>query len=449
MKYWIYVADAQVDYSPRGLPERNNDFHQALINQARLAAADPNCLGLIGGGDMREFPLIHDRGMDTLTLCCEILRATDKTFLAYEGNHDTTNVSWIRSMRQPNFYDFTDPAVQEKFGFDPKTTWVANAQRREHLHETLAELHREGRTHELRTIFLHQALAELTAKKFSDLSINDLTLAGIGNQKGTTHIFLGDLHNYGDVKQETGKDKFIEAAYPGSLEMTDVNEGYPGLTTDRYKVDEKEPNFSKYVLHLFPDGKGGIASWKRVQAKCRPWAYVYLPAKMKTKLAEVDLAVEEAMNNWKDESKYHAIPGVLQIIIEELPRGGKKAGELLEQARKVLAEPEVAAKLLYGNVRLKVAKKTDETTLDTETGIEGDSWGEAKKGLHSLVAHEHKELRLSDGARELIDTLIQTDGTNPGVRADTISAFQTWWPPTAKPPEPEVEQNTLPEPATT
>lgn len=256
--YWIILADTQLGAIHWQHSIREQDYYEAFQTQCLNAASDKNCLGILGLGDLRERASIQARNLGGLNRGLKILAQADKCLLALMGNHDKTSPNWIKEMCYPSLKDLCEPKVQEKFGFDPKTTLASHFLPKAEIRNLIKQ---EAKGKNL--IFLHQSLKELTTHLLQsyDLSVEDFTEQGLG-QESPCEVFMGDLHNYGDIKHN-----LLSIAYPGSPEMTDINEGINGLKS---QVILSQPHdYRKFVIHFYPEREEN--RWEPVEIKPRPW----------------------------------------------------------------------------------------------------------------------------------------------------------------------------------
>lgn len=400
--HWIIVADVHAGDIPGALPARENDIYQAWQGLCHQGAADSNCRGIIGVGDLRDKPGIQARNLDGFNAGIRILHEAGKSLLALVGNHDMTDPLWVTAMHHPALHDLADPEVRLAHGMDPQKVLAVHYKNRKDLQEWFESLGQSQRAN-ARTVFLHLALSELSApNQKCETNMEELQILGFGSQEETLFL-LGDIHNYGDITE--GK---LTAVYPGSIEMTDRNEGVNGLKSNIHPPEK--PDFRKFALRWWPEGKSGNGApeWERFELNCRPWHYVRVPeAKNKNLKAHLELA-KRAVEKWTPEN-----PGVLNLILpkKEIP------------AAKELFAPEAkAGKMLVFNLEAfsKEIHGSDEEEEEPKRGP--SNWNETK----ALLPEMAEEAKLSPRAISLLKKLIEADGSTHNPKNDVGQAWDKW-----------------------
>ena len=397
-KYWIFLADTQLGAVPENSTEREEDYYKAFQNQCKIAAEDKLCLGIIGGGDLREKPSLQARNMDGFTKGLEILQKSEKNLLAIMGNHDYTVPCWIEALRHPALKNLTNSKVQEEAGFNPKKTLVLHAQKRTQLHVKLKESERwlNKKLEEIEIVFLHQAITEFTTSIYhsGEINMKELVSYGLGSGKQCKG-FIGDIHNYGDAKE-----KNLEIIYPGSLEMTDANEGVNGLRSERYEVWKND--WRKFVVHI----EEGTFNWKRVEVNPRPWFYLFAKTKK-----EADKGIEELIKEigtWEEK-------GIVSLTLPE--KEIQYAAEMLDKEKD---------KILRRKVReynAKVENWSSEEETEDEISLSSQ---EIKEFTMELACKEKEEGKISKRAVELIEKIIEKDGSSLNTKAEVAAAWEEW-----------------------
>jgi hypothetical protein len=306
------------------------------------------------------------------------------------GNHDKTEPSWIKEMHYPSLKDLTSPKVQQDHGFDPETTLAVNFTPRSLLIDTLKKHNPEKR----KLVFLHQSLREMTTHVLQsyDLSMGDLLNLGFGKDMECT-VFMGDLHNYGDIKEDN-----LEVVYPGSLEMTDINEGINGLKSQR--VTSCPHDYRKFVIHFYPERKQDQENWVPVEIKPRPW-------------------FRGKAKNTKDSQK------VLEILLEKSQTWESPACVLLTMPKSEIEGIRKAIKDLNClEMRIEeydpiVDQSEEEAYLEHYSHCL--SWTENKRRLQDLGAEY-----LDEESTNLLQKICKNDGSNSSTKADILCAWQEW-----------------------
>jgi DNA repair exonuclease SbcCD nuclease subunit len=383
-KYWIILADTQLGAIHWQNPTREEDYYQAFQTQCQTAAKDPNCLGILGLGDLRERASLQAKNLGGLNRGLHTLAQANKVLLGIMGNHDFTMPNWIEEMCYPSLKNLADPKIQEEYGFDPKTTLALNFTPKSQLLQKI----QEHNPQEIELLFLHQSLKELTTtlQHSHDLSLSDLKTLGVGSTKKCL-VFLGDLHNYGDSNLEN-----ITAAYPGSLEMTDINEGCNGLKTR--KLPTGPHDYRKFVIHFFPEAK----TWKPVAIEPRPWI------RLKSKSPK---ETQAGLRILQEETQTWTKPGCLLFTAP------KKDLQHIRESIKNIPFLEARIEEHCEDTQEKPDEETPNTTL---------SWTENKKDLEAIGANQ-----LDSDALNLLHCILQADGATHNAKNDILSAWKTWF----------------------
>lgn len=400
--YWVFIADVHAGDIPGGIPQREEDIYRTFQNICQEAAKDPACLGILGGGDLRDKPTIQTRNLDGFNAGIAILHNAQKMLLTIIGNHDMTNPTWVKAMHHPSLGSLTDHKTLIKQGLDPETFLASDYKNKADLREWLENIPLETRQN-AKTVVLHLALAELCViNQKAEISLPELKELGFGS-KGKVTFLLGDIHNFGDITLDN-----IEAVYPGSIEMTDRNEGVNGFKSTRYPT--MKPEFEKFVLHWYPQGinEDGEPEWERIPVPSRPWYYVKI-AKTKEKKAQAELEMAfKAVSKW-DVSN----PGILNLILPE-----KEIEEATAQFQKL----KDLGKILQINIEA-YSKEIHGTEEEDEPPRGGSgSWDETKTFLPEMA----EDSKMSPRAKELLKQLIAGDKSTHSVKGDVTNAWDTW-----------------------
>jgi DNA repair exonuclease SbcCD nuclease subunit len=389
--YWIILADTQLGYIHWQNPEREVDFYIAFQEQCLKAAEDNNCLGIIGLGDLRERTTIQAKSLGGMNRGLKILADSNKCLLALMGNHDKTEPSWIKEMHYPSLKDLTNPRVQIKHGFDPDKTLALHFTNRSQLKPALESKKPE----EKQVVFLHQSLKEMTTNMLQsyDISIEDFSTLGFGKTQHCT-VFMGDLHNYGDTRCEN-----LEVVYPGSLEMTDINEGINGLRSQR--ISSGPHDYRKFVIHYYPN----LNQWSPIELNPRPW----LRGKAKTNKEAIALEslLRNKLSQWENK-------GCLHISV---PKG------LIDSFQNLLKDYPI----LEARIDQYDPLSDEESSKDISTTLEHSlSWKENKNKLLEIA----QSTGIDNDSYQLLDLLCQTDGANHNTKTDVMDAWSKWFNPT-------------------
>lgn len=401
-EYWIITADVHAGDIPGALPTRENDIYSSWQELCRNSASNPNCRGIIGVGDLRDKPGIQARNLDGFNAGIRILHEAGKSLLALVGNHDMTDPLWVTAMHHPALHDLANPEVRQKHGLDPQKILAVHYKKRKELLEWFQSLG-ETQRKQTRTVFLHLALSELSApNQKCETSMEELHKLGFGSLHQTI-FFLGDVHNYGDITEGN-----LTAVYPGSIEMSDRNEGVNGLKSSIYP--QGKPDFRKFALRWWPEGKSGsgVPEWERFELKCRPWYYVRVPEAKNKNLKAYLQSAKKTVESWTPEK-----PGVLNLI---LPK------KELAQAKELFSPEAEAGKLLVFNLEA-FSKEIHGSEEEEEEPKRGPSNWQETKALLPEMAEEEK---LSPRAISLLKKLIEADGSTHNPKNDVGQAWNRW-----------------------
>jgi hypothetical protein len=387
--YWIILADTQLGAIHWQNSTREQDYYEAFQTQCLKAAMDKACLGILGLGDLRERASIQARNLGGLNRGLQTLAQSNKYLLGLMGNHDKTSPNWIQEMCYPSLKDLTDPKVQEEHGFDPATTLASHFLPKAELKILLKE---KGDGKKL--MFLHQSIKELTSNALQsyDISIPELHQMGIGVES-PCEIFMGDLHNYGDIKSE-----HLTLAYPGSLEMTDINEGVNGLISTRLQSGPHD--YRKFVIHFYPEKQTPSERWVPIEIKPRPWfrGKARSPKDVESLLG----TLIEMAQRW--EAPACVLLTVPKSEINKVKNETQKLDCLemrIEEYDPFMDRAQEAAYLEHYSHSL--------------------SWSENKRKLQAMA----NEVLDRDSAN-LLQKICLSDGSNANTKSDILSAWEDW-----------------------
>lgn len=389
--YWLVTADNQLGAIHWNNPLREEDYYNSFQTICKNAAEDPACLGVLALGDVRERASIQAKNLEGMNAGLKTLLTAQKPMLAIMGNHDYTVPNWIEGMHYPCLHNLTDKKVQARFGFDPDTTLALDFKTKGELEKEILE---NCEPTKVKIAFFHQSIRELTTnlRQSYDISLDRLEELGLGAENPCL-VLLGDLHNYGDAKSQSGN---LHAAYPGSPEMTDINEGSNGLKSD--VISSNPHDYRKFVIHYYPNTQ----QWKPVEIACRPW----FRAKAKTQkestrmLQQLKLAATE----WK-------IPGCIALSCPK--------NDMADVHRALRDIPILEARVEEYNEETE--KEDDWRENEAETSL---SWPENKKALVQLAV----DSGMDSEALALLQEIVARDGSTPNAKNDVASAWAAWNP---------------------
>jgi len=228
---FIQISDAQLGYRQYGLVEREEDFTRAFqycVDKAVELKVD----AVILSGDQFEFVKPHGETVDFVKACVDQLKAANIQVVGIEGNHDMANGHWLSVCGITNLE--TDPITIGGIGFgglnyrrEPKFMNDLDAYLKEH----------EDPMH---VFVMHQSIIQ--AAPFTILDGLDIARELAPRHCG--YLALGHLHGYGQYDLNG-----MTACYPGSIEMTDINEDRKKFFAE---IDIKPDEDPKITMHPIP-----------------------------------------------------------------------------------------------------------------------------------------------------------------------------------------------------
>jgi DNA repair exonuclease SbcCD nuclease subunit len=385
--FWLVTADTQLGDIPWGNTTREEDYYKAFQTICWMAAADPACRGVIGLGDLRERAAIQARNLGGMNRGLKILLEHNKGCLAIMGNHDRTIPNWIEEMCYPCLHNLANPQTQKAWGMNPEETLALDYVPKTELKAAILAA---CNPRKIKRAFLHQSLKDLTTslKQSHDTSLEELRNLGFGEEMPCL-IMLGDLHNYGDCNTE---DQRLVAVYPGSPEMTDINEGIRGLRSQR--LDTEPGDHRKFVLKYFPESN----RFDTVELKPRPWFCARCKTARETNHAITML--KAAAKSWEK-------PGLIGLAVPQ---------DKIEETRETIRE------IACLEARVDTYQPEEEEKQE-ETQTQGTlNWEENKKALLALAEEEN----LEPEALALLKEIIAHDGATHNPKNDVRRAWEAW-----------------------
>lgn len=394
------MADLQIGMQPDGRKERAEDFIEAAVWAGQRAKNNPDCVSVVVAGDMREtVPMPGDQFswlMDILDAC------GDKPMGLLMGNHDMSNPNWVEtaSRRIKGIFDFATPEGMKACGFNPDTTFASHYVNPTILEEKLKPKIQKGT---LKTVVLHQSIGEFGAARFADITAQ-LMSEWMPEVSENLKVFAGDIHNWGDCSFLDGR---LEAFSPGSLQMTDVNEGFNGFRSDRY--GKNTDNDGKFIIWYDLDTQE-ITRERVPDNVLRPWAYL--------KLEEGSAGIPDILHNltrqWEGRK-----PGIVEL---------KVPAKDITPARKLVEEnPGLAAGFDDCRIRHLPDKKTEEKLEELASGAAPEELAVRQgwvKGEILKLAKERVETgMMSQEAVDLLEVLCKQEG--PG-KVYVSNAIHEW-----------------------
>lgn len=252
-RYYIVTGDFHLERAQYGLPVRHQDNQRCIETILQEACTNSECLGIILTGDTFHRRSLLPRYQIRLQQFWQQLQHAGKTFLAIDGNHDGSDVSWLDTVKpQLN-------ADGKILRLDDLTALFLSFRPREKLYEQI-QLH----AHRIQCLFLHGRLRELmpwaahVLEPEYDFSAQEIRDLGVKN----CTVFMGNLHTYSDFHDPVGNNWFV---YGGSTEMTEISEG--SVISDRF--GGRYDPVKKYVR--FYVGREHGNNWETADLPNRPY----------------------------------------------------------------------------------------------------------------------------------------------------------------------------------
>ena len=197
----VHTADSHLGMAQYHMAAREEDYYKAVTHvftRARALNADL----IILAGDMFDAVKPPARAVRFLS---DLIRTTGIEVVGIDGNHDIAGSDWLKVC---GIIPLHKQIIERK---GVRITGLNSMRPALFYHEL------EHMTEPTDILVLHQAIAELANAPFADLSALEMLPAL--KKLGVRYVALGDIH---DNKEMTIGD--IEFVYPGSTEMTAINE---------------------------------------------------------------------------------------------------------------------------------------------------------------------------------------------------------------------------------
>ena len=253
MKF-VHIGDAHLGYRQYGLRVREEDYTNA-VRHVVDRAIETGVNAFVWPGDVFDSPTPPARAVKFVKDQVQRLNDHGIASLGVDGNHDATDGKWMRVCGIETF----DGAFVEIGGV---AFLGLNYERPALFKEKLEELAKTNP--KVDVLIIHQPLGDLTA---FGCEITAEWIAETFKPLGLKYVAMGDIHNFG-----TWHVDGVLFVYPGSVEMTDIDEddGKQFVTVEvadgkaktfvettnprpivRYEVTTTED-----LEHLFDDVKG-------------------------------------------------------------------------------------------------------------------------------------------------------------------------------------------------
>jgi DNA repair exonuclease SbcCD nuclease subunit len=206
---FLHTGDCHLGYRQYGFNVREDDFEAAVSRIVKLAL-ELKVDAVLWAGDIFDSPSPSARSVFFMYQAVQQLGSAGVVSIGIDGNHDAADGCWLRvcGMRV-----FTSYPVLTQHNFD-----IAGLNYRRPK-ETIADLERliaEDRKRKIDVLLLHQPLGDMVA--FGS-EITAEWLAMKLKPLGVRYVALGDIHDF-LIREIDG----ITFLYPGSVEMTDIDE---------------------------------------------------------------------------------------------------------------------------------------------------------------------------------------------------------------------------------
>ena len=206
----LQVGDLHLDYRQYGLASREQDFINAFL-AAMKTAADRKVDAVVFSGDLFEFPKPAGPVVNLVKEQVSALKGHGIEVLGIEGNHDASGGAWLRlcGITDLNRNPVSITRGKETVVFSGMS-YVREPLFMEELKAALVEMNRGSDF-----FFMHQSILE--AAPFTPIS--GVELAKLLKPRGVKYVGIGHLHKFSNYEIDG-----IKMYYPGSIEMTDINE---------------------------------------------------------------------------------------------------------------------------------------------------------------------------------------------------------------------------------
>lgn len=205
MKF-VHIGDPHLGYRQYGLKIREEDYMNAVshvIDRALEIQAD----AVVWPGDIFNNPTPPAHAVQFVKRQVARLQDHDIVSIGVDGNHDATDGKWLRICGITTFDGANIEISDVAFA---GINFAQPAAYKKKL-ELLAQ-----QNPKIEVLIIHQPLGDLTA---FGCEITAEWIAKTFKDKGLKYVALGDIHNYG-----TWCIDGVHFVYPGSVEMTDLDE---------------------------------------------------------------------------------------------------------------------------------------------------------------------------------------------------------------------------------
>ena len=226
LRQLLFGADFHLGANQYGMPQREQDYERAFNEffENTLALPNTDCVLL---GDTGEIPNERRATIHRIRTVVERVTQAGRKVYYIRGNHDCASPSLAVAIGLPGFIDaevaFFDALAAgqpfQPYGVDGPKVCALHSEQVDTLWAKLREI-RERELPENRSteLWLHQAIRPGAGTAMAELDVVDLI------NFGWHTVLAGDIHNGGMWQVSAADPASGMLAYPGSPEMTDINE---------------------------------------------------------------------------------------------------------------------------------------------------------------------------------------------------------------------------------
>lgn len=225
-KAGLFGADFHLGAMQYGDERREADYRRAMIAFFDAGIANPNVAFLQLGGDTSDNP--NEKKNVIQFVRAQIKRAAQSGKIVYgiTGNHDIGEPSLAAALDVDGFVDAEKAFLAalargeafRPYGEDGPAVAALHYTTPKKLWEKLQDIRNREKPENMSTeLWLHQAIAPGAQTGFADFDAVDFVNQGWGT------VISGDIHN-GGIYPVPARDTNGVLVYPGSPEMTDINE---------------------------------------------------------------------------------------------------------------------------------------------------------------------------------------------------------------------------------
>jgi DNA repair exonuclease SbcCD nuclease subunit len=228
---FLHIGDCHLGYRQYGFNVREDDGEAAVSRVVDLAI-ELKVDAMLWPGDVFDSPSPSARSVFFLYRAVERLRQAGIESIGIDGNHDAADGRWLRICGMRTF-DAVPVLVQHNFDIAG-----LNYRRPKETIAAIEQLAATGR--KLDVLMLHQPLGDMVA--FGS-EITAEWLAKTFKPLGVRYVALGDIHDF--LIQEVYGVTFL---YPGSVEMTDIDEQADKKCVRVQLADDGPPQITYYSI---------------------------------------------------------------------------------------------------------------------------------------------------------------------------------------------------------